>query len=279
MSLAIKQIAARDRQAEHRSYKRPFAADAHGEVVEYGREWFAGGQDDYQLTLERMTDVRLFNQFVSNANDGISMVQIALDALAETGAVLDDLYKFSDVESPDYQFEPEHRVSCLKRVQNISEEASYDHKKLLDGELGVVSYSVGEGRGGTINIPLSDCSPVGLGFGNNFEDIVKQWQEPRNSPSGEVAEQEKIARIDEAQVSVADLQATLAPLPERFANALEELHRLVGSTQEARKRFQDDQVAAEAVQLAKNTMLSQAKISIIAQANQQALVAMRLLED
>ncbi|WP_129135844.1 flagellin [Luteimonas sp. YGD11-2] len=104
------------------------------------------------------TQVRGMNQAARNANDGISLAQTAEGALGEIGNNLQRIRELavqsrnatnssSDREALDAE------VTQLKaEIQRVSEQTSFNDKKLLDGSFTAQAFQVGANQGQTITI-------------------------------------------------------------------------------------------------------------------------------
>ncbi|MBF0138812.1 MAG: flagellin FliC, partial [Magnetococcales bacterium] len=87
-----------------------------------------------------------------------------------------------------------------------------------------------------------------------------------------------IGRIDSALDSVADIRARLGAYQNRFEAVIANLSNMVENTSAARSRILDADIAAETANLTKNAILQQAGTAILAQANQQPQIALKLLQ-
>ncbi|MBF0453207.1 MAG: hypothetical protein HQL72_00140 [Magnetococcales bacterium] len=276
MSLAIKQVSSRDGQAESRAYQKFFPASAR--LALETDEGYGYDREEYQLSLQWGAGTRTLNQYLHEANDGISLIQIVSQALAETDTALEEVRKRSNPKHPDYTFEPQEIAFWLKQIDTISQETRFNKMPLLNGELDHTSFTVGEGADHLIRVSLSSSSPGALGLGRDIGQVVRQWQALDGDLSGGLSSENKQNILEMAQRSVADIRATLTPLHHRFEEAIAHLNHLTESTTQAKGRIQDSQVAAEFSALTRDRLSVQPKLSIQAQANQQAQIAMRLLE-
>jgi flagellin len=276
MSLAIRQILSQDRQAKSRAYKKPFSSSAQNVVEE--AEAVDDQHVDYHLTLQCLANTRSINQYLRNANDGISIVQIVADALTQTDTALDEIRQLADWQRTDTPFDPSKMIYWLKQVQTVSQETRFNHQYLLDGTFKPERYIFGGETEQSVKVYLSSSSPAALGFGQDINEVARRWQAPGGPQMPAVSRQEKVAVIDNAQQSVADIRASLSPLHERFAKAIGDLSALVDNTQKARNRIHDPDVATKVTALTKKTLLTKSKISLQVQANQQPKIALQLLE-
>ena len=120
----------------------------------------------------RMTSqIRGLDQAIRNANDGVSLIQTAEGALAETTNILQRIRElsiqsangiYSDSDRKTLDAEVQQLISELDR---IGKSTSFNGQKLLDGSLGKVDLQVGADAGQTITmkIPAMDAKTLGMG--------------------------------------------------------------------------------------------------------------------
>lgn len=120
----------------------------------------------------RMTSqIRGLDQAIRNANDGVSLIQTAEGALAETTNILQRMRElaiqsangiYSDSDRKTLDAETQQLISELDR---IGKSTSFNGQKLLDGSLGKVDLQVGADAGQTITmkIPAMDAKTLGMG--------------------------------------------------------------------------------------------------------------------
>ncbi|MEO5355574.1 MAG: flagellin FliC, partial [Magnetococcus sp. XQGC-1] len=77
--------------------------------------------------------------------------------------------------------------------------------------------------------------------------------------------------------SVSDIRAQLGAYQNRFDSIVSNLGSMVDNTSAARSRILDADIAAETANLTKNAILQQAGTAVLAQANQQPQIALKLL--
>ncbi len=120
----------------------------------------------------RMTSqVRGLDQAIRNANDGISLIQTAEGALAESTNILQRMRELS-IQSANGIYSDSDRKTLDAEVQQLISEldrigrsTSFNGQKLLDGSLGKVDLQVGADAGQTITmkIPAMDAKTLGMG--------------------------------------------------------------------------------------------------------------------
>lgn len=120
----------------------------------------------------RMTSqIRGLDQAIRNANDGVSLIQTAEGALAETTNILQRMRELS-IQSANGIYSDQDRKTLDAEVQQLISEldrigksTSFNGQKLLDGSLGKVDLQVGADAGQTITmkIPAMDAKTLGMG--------------------------------------------------------------------------------------------------------------------
>jgi flagellin len=126
---------------------------------------------------DRMTSqIRGLDQAVRNANDGISLTQVAEGALQESGNILQRMRELS-VQSANDSNSATDRASLQKEVVQLQSElnriantTTFNGKKLLDGSFSGQQFQVGANANQTINISIRGANTEVLGnnrFTNN----------------------------------------------------------------------------------------------------------------
>ena len=87
-----------------------------------------------------------------------------------------------------------------------------------------------------------------------------------------------IGAIDSALASVSTLQSQLGAIQNRFTSTVQNLQSTVQNLTQSRSTILDADFAAETANLTKSNVLQQAGISILAQANQQPQLILKLLQ-
>ncbi len=111
------------------------------------------------------------NRAMSNASDGISLIQTAEGALEETTNILQRIRElsiqsangiYSDTDRATLDAEAQQLVSELDR---IAETTSFNGQKILDGSLGDIALQVGSNANETIDISIKGFGSGSLGSG------------------------------------------------------------------------------------------------------------------
>ncbi|MFN6147194.1 MAG: flagellin [Planctomycetota bacterium] len=219
------------------------------------------------------SQVRSLDQAKRNANDGISLVQTAEGALNEVSSILTRLRELAiqssngsvsnqDKETLDQEFQ-----SLVSEVNRIGRSTEFSGIKLLDGSASSVSFQVGLGTTSgidTLSVSLSPALSTTLSLSSL--DIGSGG-----------ATTTAITNIDAAINSISALRGTLGAVQNRLGITVSNLSITTENLTAAESRIRDVDVAYETAMLTRNSILQQASISVLAQANVQPQSALRLL--
>ncbi|MBF0179871.1 MAG: flagellin FliC [Magnetococcales bacterium] len=233
-----------------------------------------------------IAQIRGMNAAVRNANDGISLTQVAEGALNETTAALQRIRELA-VQASNSTYSSTDRLNLnnevkqmLTEVRRIAETTKFngvlllggsaDGGRVATGSLFTGKFQIGGDMGQTLTVSIgaADTSTLGLGKAGSLIGVSL-----RGSASA------AIGRIDSALDSVSALRATLGAAQSRFENIIVSLSNVVENTDAARSRIQDADIALETANLTKQTILQQAGVAILAQANQQPTIALALMSN
>jgi flagellin len=222
---------------------------------------------------ERMrAQIRSLSQAGRNAQDGISLVQTAEGALNEVNTNLSRMRELSiqaangtlnagDRTALDNEFQ-----ELITEIDRIADQTDFNAIQLLDGSVASVAIQVGTESGETIAITLGDMTEGGLGLTGGTFDLTSV----ANASAA-------LATIDAAIDSVSSMRGDLGA----YQNRLQSSVRSIATNQEnlsaAESRIRDVDVAAETADLTRNSIMQQAAVSVLSQANVQPQLALSLL--
>ncbi|MEO5363996.1 MAG: flagellin FliC [Magnetococcus sp. DMHC-8] len=232
---------------------------------------------------DRMTaQVRGLNQAVRNANDTISLIQIAEGALTETTNALQRIRELAvqaandtNVSSDrnDLQKEVNQLVAEIDRIANTTQ---FNNQLLLQGNFrDGRTFHVGANQGQTIMVSITSMGASALRV--NATDMASFLTGTTTSANQQAAES-AIGRIDQAINSVTAQRATLGAMQVRFEAVIANLTNISLNTSIARSRILDADIAAETAKLTQNSIMQQAGTAVLAQANQQPAIVLQLLK-
>ncbi len=230
------------------------------------------GDDAAGLTIsEKMrSQVRGLNKASSNAQDGVSLIQVAEGALGETHSILQRMNELATQAANDtntsidrgaIQKEINQLTSEIDRIRSATQFNTMD---LIDGSFTKKNLQVGslEGQGITISIRNMDASTIG----------VKSL-----SMSSFAAAGSAMTKIQSAINQVSEQRSYLGALQNRLEHTISNLDNISENTQAAESRLRDTDMAEEMVEYSKNNILAQAGQSMLAQANQSTQGVLSLL--
>lgn len=209
-----------------------------------------------------------------NANDAISLVQVAEGGLNETSNILTRLRELSVQAASDTVGDTERGYLSLEYEQlvteadRISKTTSFNGKPLLKGEGDTLQFQVGA-YGDENNIiefdaGQTDASAESLGIsGLNVRD--KQ---------GAV---DNLEKIDNAINKVSAYRANFGSIQSRLTSTINNLDVGIVNQESARSRIEDVDVADSTAKLASAQIKNAAGTATLAQANQLGNGAMRLI--
>jgi len=218
--------------------------------------------------------VRSLEQAKRNANDGISLVQTAEGALNEVSSILVRLRELAvqssngSVSNADKETLDEEFQSLVNEVNRIGRSTEFNGVKLLDGSSTSVSFQVGFGTTtgiDTLSVSLSPSLSTSLSL------------QSLDIGSGG-ATTTAITNIDSAINTISSLRGSLGAIQNRLGSTINNLAIQVENLSAAESRIRDVDVAYETAQLTRNSILQQASISVLAQANAQPQSALALLQ-
>lgn len=130
------------------------------------------------ISNRQTSQIRGLDQAVRNANDGISLIQTAEGALAESTNILQRMRElsiqsangiYSDTDRATLDAEVSQLVSELDR---IAQTTSFNGQNILDGSLGKIDLQVGAQSNQTIGFSIGAVDADTLGMGSLSADVV-----------------------------------------------------------------------------------------------------------
>ena len=267
------------------------------------------GADDaagFAIAEVLKADIRSLGQARRNANDGISLVQVAEGGLEEVNNILIRLRELSIQSASDTIGTRERRYlgeeyNALKdEIDRIALSTEFNgtrlligHKEVPDELLKDHNFSPLEIQVGKDYLPMADA----LDKGNPINVIRLNFQNFNASTDGEgslglgssqnpegtgvetkVHAQNSIMSVEKAMQSVASFRGTLGSLQNRLESTDRNLSIQVENLGAARSRIKDADFAAESAELTQQQILQQAGAAVLVQANQFPNIALKLLQ-
>jgi len=227
------------------------------------------------LSDKMESKIRSIRQDVRNANDGISLVQVAEGGMAEIGNILTRFRELSIQAATDTIGDSERGIidremqTMKAEVGRLSASTEFNGRKLLNGEGGMFEFQIGMHNNPQEDRFALDTSKTNVSLDHlGIDGISAQDKDSaRNS----------LDQIDMAIKTVSENRADLGSLQNRFQTAINSLGNYDENLSAARSRIHDADIAYEASELTKNNILAQAGMSVLSQANQNTSMAMKLI--
>ena len=231
------------------------------------------GDDAAGLTIsEKMrSQIRGLNKASSNAQDGVSLIQVAEGALNETHSILQRMNELATQAANDtnttadrtaIQAEIDQLQSEITRIQSTTQ---FNTMNLLDGEFTGKNLQVGSLCGQTITVSITNMSASALGV----DDL---------SVSSFTNAGAAMCSIQAAISAVSTQRSKLGAIQNRLEHTIANLDNIAENTQSAESRIRDTDMAEEMVEYSKNNILAQAGQSMLAQANTATQGVLSLLQ-
>ena len=219
---------------------------------------------------------------IRNANDGVSMISIADGALTQIGNVLTRMAELSE-QSANGTLGASQRsalnaefFSLGSEIQRIADTTNFNGINLLSGGA-QVQLQVGFNSATTAQINFSGVqgSLASLGLaGSGSSQLTFSLNDAAN------AQTSSLSALDAVKAAITSLTSTrgaLGATESRLSVAVQNLQVARENFASAESQIRDVDVAEEAANLTRENILQQAGTSILAQANQQPALALRLL--
>ena len=246
-----------------------------------------GASDDaagLAISEKMRAQIRGLGQAQDNAQDGISLLQTAEGALQQTTDILQRMRELTikaqntgvltDADKTSISSE----LSTLRNeIDRIATSTTFNGKKLLNGAATGLNFKIGANTDSedTISITINNMNSKGLssagalvsGGGTSFS-IAIDTAENANAT---------LVAIDLAISKVSEQRTNIGVLQNRMEYAISNLGTSEENLTAAESRIRDVDMAEEMVSYTKNSILNQAAMAMLAQANQQPQSILSLL--
>lgn len=211
-----------------------------------------------------------------NAQDGVSLVQVAEGGLNEVSSMLIRLRELAIQASSDTIGDTERKFIDVEyqqlksEVQRIAEVTEYNGTDLLNGTGGVMDIQVG-----IHNDPFKDRISFNSAAADSSLEALGIVAESVASKQGA---QMSLSRVDDAIVSVNAIRANFGALQNRLQSTIQNINVFNENLSAANSRIRDTDIAAETAEMTRNQILMKAGISVLGQANATSQMALALLQ-
>ncbi len=219
--------------------------------------------------------IRGLKQASRNAQDGISLVQVAEGGLNEQSSILIRLRELavqsaSDTIGPvERQFLNVEYDQLVSEMDRIADGTEFNGTSLLSGTGAILDFQVGirnDPQIDRISFDASKADANSAALGVNLTSVADK-----------ASAQNSLTAVDAAITSVAAMRADFGAIQNRLQSTVNNLAIAHENLSAANSRVRDVDVAEESAELMRNNILLQAGTSVLAQANQTTATALTLL--
>jgi flagellin len=219
--------------------------------------------------------IRGLKQAQRNAQDGVSLIQVAEGSLNEISSILIRLRELavqaaSDTIGPvERQFLNVEYDQLVSEVDRIADGTEFNGTLLLSGTGSILDFQVGTRNDPNIDRLSFDASKAdanSAALGVNLTSVADK-----------ASAQNSLSAIDSAIVSVSAMRADFGAVQNRLQSTINNLAVSLENMAAANSRIRDVDIAEETAEMTMNNVLLNAGSSVLAQANQTSQVALGLL--
>lgn len=219
--------------------------------------------------------IRSIRQANRNANDGVSMVQVAEGGLNEIANLVIRLRELGIQASSDTVGDVERGfiqkevIQLKQEIDRISAVTRWGNAHLLDGKSGVFEFQVGV-------------------FNDDFEDRIAFDSEENNAQlsslkldeidfSEKKSAQSALELLDGALDRVNEMRSNIGAIDTRLHHSISNMLIYEENMSAAKMRIRDTDFAYASSELVRSQILQQAAIATLAQANDNGNMALKLI--
>jgi flagellin len=235
------------------------------------------GDDAAGLAIsERIrASTRSLSQAGRNAQDGISMIQVAEGGTNEIANILVRMRELS-IQGASDTIGDKERSFIDKEVQQLRAEidriastTEFNGTKLLNGSGNKLEIQVGINNNAAQDRLVFDAQQQNVGT----DALGIEGISTANKESSQV----NLAKLDSALTRLNENRSALGALQNRLQSTINNIGTYRENLEAARSRIRDTDMAAETSELTKNNILAQAGISVLGQANANPQQVLKLL--
>ncbi len=211
-----------------------------------------------------------------NAQDGVSVIQVAEGGLTEISNILIRMRELGVQAASDTIGNQERKFldvefqQLLEEIDRISNSTEYNRVPLLNGTTSTFDIQVGTRNNPAVDririfdMNSADVNTVALGI--NLAGVADKGNA-----------QNSLASIDAALSSVTSIRAQFGAMQNRLQSVISNLMVAKENLSAANSRIRDADMAEEATDLTKNNILMQSGVAVLSQANTTIKNALALL--
>lgn len=219
--------------------------------------------------------VRGLNQGTRNAQDGISLLNIAEGAINEQTAILQRVRELAVQAANDTLITGDRQIiqaevnALVEEIDRIATQTQFNTQVLSSGDYAGKKFHVGANKDQAIDVELADMQAANYGI--EAVDLTGVDLETQTGAN------DAIETLDTAINSANRERGAIGALTNRLENVINVNTVAAENTSAAESRIRDVDMAREMMNFTKNNILSQASQAMLAQANQLPQGVLQLL--
>jgi len=252
------------------------------ERLSSGKRINSAMDDAAGLTIAHSLDAKVtsLNQAARNANDGVSLINLAEGALDQVSAMLTRMRELA-IQAINGTYSQTDRSNMNSEFGALSDEIRIsDNTKFngtaVIGTAATLTFQVGHTASDTITLTTVDMGAGAIGSGAVY--VSAQAIYAATAASSITKAQTSLSVIDAAIQDVDGYRATLGATANRLEHSAANLMTRVENQMAARSRIEDADYAVEAANLARAQVLQQAGTAMLSQANASTQTVLSLLK-
>lgn len=220
-------------------------------------------------------EIRSSRQANRNANDGLSLVQVAEGGLEESSSLLTRMRELAIQAASDTLTDNDRMKSSMEyesiksELERLSLTTEFNGKKLLNGSGNRLDFQVGVGDN-TMDDHISyDSKAINAG--------VQSLGVAHATINTKSSAQQSLASVDAAINKISSQRALLGSVQNRLITSSNNLGIYSENMSQANSQIRDTDFAVEASQQARNSIIATAGTAVMAQANMSGQNALKLV--
>jgi flagellin len=266
-------IAQRNLRTTRTSLDRSLERLSSGQRINHAGDDAAG----LAISESLRAQIRGLGQAERNAQDGISLVQVAEGGLAEVSNILIRMRELGVQAASDTVGQQERAYldiefqQLLEEIDRIARSTEFNRVPLLSGSTSTFEIQVGVGNNPSID-------RIKLFGGNHAADVnVTALGINLASVADKPSAQNSLALIDSALASTTSIRAEFGAMQNRLQSVINNIMINKENLSAANSRIRDTDVAEETTELTKQNILMQSGVAVLGQANTTIKSALNLL--
>lgn len=223
---------------------------------------------------------RSFAQAERNANDGISMIQVAEAAMNEQAGALTRLRELAVqsangvLTATERGFIDAEATALVAEITRISAVTEFNGITMIANGAAGINMQVGKGATGNDVIAVGFSGTDGATLGTSAGGAALSTIDLATSAA---TAQTALGIIDASITDLSTVRSTLGAAQNRLEVTVSNLASARENIDAANSRIRDVDVASETAMLTRNQILSQSGTAVLAQANQLPAAALSLI--